>query len=198
MFDTDLVQSIKAMLQRRNSPLYAGNGVLDIAFATLKSMFNPTLAVSSLSSTLLEAVRDDGMAIMKIPHELLTPEIIMEAVKSDGFAIRYVPEYMLTFDICEAALRRHGLALGHVPHIFHTESLYLIAVTQNGLALEFVRIQTARICRAAVAQNGYAIGYVRNDLVTYEIMHIASKTFPSVFRKYNVPRERRLEMTGWE
>ena len=41
---------------------------------------------------LIEAVKNDGLALEYVPEKLKTPEICSEAVKNYGIALRYVQE----------------------------------------------------------------------------------------------------------
>ncbi len=126
----------------------------------------------------LEAVKEDGMALHFVPEPLRTEALCLEAVKQNGLALRFVPLALRTEAVCLAALA-HGRvadyapAAAYVPVRLLAESATVCeaAVRQYGLLLKRVpeALRTTAICAAAVRQNGLALRWVPEDMKTPEI-----------------------------
>jgi hypothetical protein len=61
----------------------------------------------------LELVRQNGLALEHVPHELRTPELCLEAVRQNGWALHYVPDDLRTHG---AILPKYRQSLKGVRH----------------------------------------------------------------------------------
>ena len=103
-----------------------------------------------------ELVRENGMYLSRVPHDMRTPSICLEAVRQNGRALMHVPEAVQTPAICLAAVRDD-------PGIFHpwvkrqTEEVCQAAVERQPWNLRHVQKQTTDICLAAVRADCWTI-----------------------------------------
>jgi len=123
-----------------------------------------------------EALLDlDGMQINCIPDQFQNHDTYIRAIRQNALAITKIPVEQLTFDICEALVMKDGSMLKYIvekviplknpvltKQLKNSPEVEELAVRQNGLALQYVKTKskTKKICDIALAQNPCAIKFV--------------------------------------
>ena len=126
----------------------------------------------------LEAVKEDGMALHFVPEPGRTEALCLEAVKQNGLALRFVPLALRTEAVCLAALA-HGRVADYAPATAYVPARLLeesgavrdAAVRHCGMVLRHVpeALRTPDLCLVAVRQNGLALRWVPENMKTPEI-----------------------------
>lgn len=125
----------------------------------------------------LEAVKQHGAALEYVSENLKDIDICMEAVIQNGKSLKYVPDNLINEPICEYAVKQHGFAVYYVPNVLKTEAICLTAVKNDYQAMLCVpeNIKTKNICEAAVKQHGSMLYYVPKHLINRDICMMAVK-----------------------
>uniref|UniRef100_A0A6C0H918 DUF4116 domain-containing protein n=1 Tax=viral metagenome TaxID=1070528 RepID=A0A6C0H918_9ZZZZ len=127
------------------------------------------------------ALKQNGLALKFINHDIQTIEIIIYAIKQNGLALEFANKDILNHDptIIISAVKHNGLALKYVDMKMQTYEIIIYAIKQNGLALEFANKDILNrnpiIIISAVKQNGLALKYVDMKMQTNEIIIYAIK-----------------------
>ena len=121
----------------------------------------------------LEAVKNKGSMLEKIPDYRKTYEMCLEAVKNDGSALKYVPHKFLTEELCLIAFNSSGskysIYLRNVPQELRTDAVVEAALKHNGANIEYVSNPKPEWLMMAVEENGYVLKYIQDKMKTNEL-----------------------------
>lgn len=124
-----------------------------------------------------------GLALIFIPNEFRTKEILKLAVKTTPDALGLI-EYQ-TEKLCKSAVKRNGLALFHV--VYKTKKICKIALRQNGMAIKYVPndILNEKLCLIAIADpihNTLVFEHIRENMQTEELCMMAFTKVKNITR----------------
>ncbi len=94
-------------------------------------------------NTLIRIVKNNGLLLemileIKSMSVNLTHELLLEAVRQNGLALKFIEVKNRTFDVLLTAIKQNGLALKFINAIDQTYRLQIEAVKQNGHALQYI------------------------------------------------------------
>lgn len=94
------------------------------------------------TETLRRLVRINGLFLEMILETIdpidLTHELLLEAVKQNGLALKFINKSYRTYCILLAAVNQNGMALGFIDHCDQTYRLRIEAVKQTYNALQYI------------------------------------------------------------
>ena len=99
----------------------------------------------------LVGIKNKLCKLKDVPRARRTEEICLEAVRQDGYALLYVPNSVQTEEICLESVKQNCDALVYVPEDKRTKEVYLGEVKQNWMVLESVPVnqRTEEMCLEA-------------------------------------------------
>lgn len=115
-----------------------------------------------LSNELLEAIKQDGLELKKIPKREQTADICQIAVNQNPLALKYVSVKLRTLDMCSSAVKRSPQAFKYVPETLRNKRIVKMALTRDYKQLkEILPLQrTPELCLIAIKADTRAIAYV--------------------------------------
>jgi hypothetical protein len=130
----------------------------------------------------LEAVKSNGMVILKLPKELQeNPKFVMEAVKNDGEVLGHFSTiFMINHpDILKEAIKNCGSVILKLPENVKTQELCLLALKQGvdvmqGIPKKFINND---ILRESIKYNGTILRYATHLQEDKEMVFHAVKNF---------------------
>lgn len=115
-----------------------------------------------LSNELLEAIKQDGLELKKIPKREQTADICQIAVNQNPLALKYVSVKLRTLAMCSSAVKRSPQAFKYVPETLRNKRIVKMALTRDYKQLkEILPLQrTPELCLIAIKADTRAIAYV--------------------------------------
>jgi tetratricopeptide (TPR) repeat protein len=119
----------------------------------------------------MEAVKQNGFALIHFSEDIKTAEIYAEAVKNACVALQYVPEGFKTAEMCLEAVEQNSFVFRYVPVKFKTAALCAEMLKKDSHLIEFVpkNFRTEEICAMVVKKDGYLLRFVPEKFKSAEL-----------------------------
>jgi hypothetical protein len=145
---------------------------------------------------IIEAMRQNGLALVSVDEKIRTPEMMIEAMRQNGLALQYVRYESRTPEMVIEAVRQNGLAIRFANERTMGPDIILEAVRQNGSAIRYIKrgMLTNKMRLEAMKQDGLLLRYVRSDAMTPDVILEALKQNPQAFEYVEKKTRKRPEI----
>lgn len=106
-----------------------------------------------------------------IPKEFRTPEIYLEALKQDGYLIKKVPKENLSHKFIKTALNNRSDALKFVPKKLVTKKILLEVAKKNAEIISWIdpKLLSSKLINQAIETDPFVLKYIPKELQTPDL-----------------------------